>query len=755
MPVASGATIYASGQLLIENTPGTHDDVRENRMYSIDTNTGIATPLPIWTNSTPAGLGGTANDGLLGFNSGQLVKVNPFVSNGATAVGGPAGVNATAFDVLADGRAFVVTTSGNRQLYQVDRVTGLATAIGPAGQIGMNLDSHFGLPAGTAQPFVISLGSIGDHLYGINLETGRQNLIRLNVINGMAAVIGAPDAVDGNDAGRYSGYSALAGVDENNDGQFDSLFGSVNFWNHDGDTVTPDLRLGGIARYDLDAGTWSLVGTNPGVIFFGMGSVPVPEPGVYWLLGICAMATVVAGKSYLAKKIRRVCGLLLVTGAVTVTATAAPLYNIFPVPLTVSGLSNQARGLNANGEVAGYDNLTGGFQRGLFYDGVNSPSTNIGLPAYTTAVTSSEGHAINDGKIIVGVGRYSAPAPGSSTGSVPYDRGIVFNANTNQFLAVIEPFNSVGGRRAFAQSINNLNRVVGNGSSDAFLTNQNPRRAFWYDVNPNQSLVAYKLDPAINGLPFLPGASWSVAYDVNEFQQITGFSQTPDDAGTPTARNRAVIWNAGTPDSQGNPYTTVTRIDSRNTAGTSSLARSINDAGVAVGRMTFSANFGDEAAFIYQPGDTGLTSLGFFGPTNTRTEALDIGPNNWIVGYAGATEGDSSNNNKALLWTPFSGGLGGYQATELLTLLPPSEISLAGSVGWTKLLEARAINTHGEITGYGRYIASPGGSEVTRGFVLRPIPEPGLISLAGVGVFVTVAASIVITRNNYARTTSM
>lgn len=410
------------------------------------------------------------------------------------------------------------------------------------------------------------------------------------------------------------------------------------------------------------------------------------------------------------------------------SSASTPFFSIEPIPFSAGGLSNQGRGINDNGFVTGYDNLTGGFQRATFFNG--TPTVSAGLPTYTTPVTSTEGHAINNGNLIVGVGRYSAPPPGSPTGSVAYDRGIVFNANTNQYLAVIEPFNDAGGRRAFAQAINNQNRVVGNGSSDPVLTNQNPRRAFWYDVNPSQSLVNYKLDPAINGLPFLPSASWSVAYDVNELQQITGFAQTPDDTSpTPVNRNRAVIWNAGTPDVSGNPYTTVNRIDTRNTAGTSSLARSMNDDGIAVGRMTFSTTFGDEAAFVYRPGDASITSLGFFGTTPTRTEAIDIGPNDWIVGYAGATEGDSSNNNRALLWLPNSLGLGGYQSQELFTLLNPGDISIAGSPGWTKLLEARAVNDDGSIVGYGRFIETVGGPEVTRGFVMQAIPEPGTWAL--------------------------
>jgi len=413
---------------------------------------------------------------------------------------------------------------------------------------------------------------------------------------------------------------------------------------------------------------------------------------------------------------------------VSTTFAAPPTFTISPIALTPTGTSNQARGVNDAGLITGYDNITGGFQR--LIDSTGPSTTDAGLPTYTTAITSAEGHAINDNGLLVGVGRYSAPAPGASTGSVAYDRGIVFNTNTNQYLSVIEPFNSTGGRRAFALAVNDRNRVVGNGSSDTVLTNQNPRRGFWYDVNPSQSLTNYKLDPAVNGLPFLPGGSWSLAYDVNENQQITGFAQAPDDtAPTPVNRNRAVIWNAGTPDANGNPYTTVNRIDTRNSAGTSSLARSINDAGTVVGRMTFSTTSGDEAAFVYRSGDASITSLGFF--STTRTEAIDVGPQGWIVGYAGATEGSSTPTNLAMLWLPDASGTAGYQAYDLNTLITLGSVATGG---WTRLLEARAINDDGTIVGYGRFVATPGGPELTRGFVMA-IPEPTTLSLlAGAGL---------------------
>ena len=151
--------------------------------------------------------------------------------------------------------------------------------------------------------------------------------------------------------------------------------------------------------------------------------------------------------------------LLVVVGLAPAAALAVPMFSISPVALTSNELRNQALGLNDSGLIAGYDNLTGGFQRAIH--STSATSIDAGLPVYTTPMTSAEGHAIHDNRLLVGVGRYSAPAPGSTTGSVAYDLGMVFNTNTNQYLAIIEPFNDAGGRRTFAQAINDQNRVVG------------------------------------------------------------------------------------------------------------------------------------------------------------------------------------------------------------------------------------------------------------------------------------------------------
>ncbi len=292
IPVNAG-TIYASGQLLIPGDPGIppgepgHDDTRENYVYQIDTLTGTATPMSPVTSGLPAALAGTLDQRLLGFSGGQLTQVDPSTAN-QSPIGANNGLSATGFEVLPDNRGFLTPFDGGfstQQLFGIDIATGTASPISAsATEIGDAIDNAAGNPLGTADPFIISLGAVGTTLYGIDLDT--DSLIALDSDTGAASVIGAVGAVGG---GAYSGFAALTGVDEDADGTFDALFGAVNFFDDDGDPDTAVQRLGGVARYDLTDGTWSLVGTNPGVIFFGFGSSPVPEPAAFSLLAIAGL----------------------------------------------------------------------------------------------------------------------------------------------------------------------------------------------------------------------------------------------------------------------------------------------------------------------------------------------------------------------------------------------------------------------------------------------------------------------------------
>ena len=270
--------IYASGQLLIPGTDG-HDDSRENYLYEINTLTGEATAISPVTSGLPAAMGATASGHIFGFSAGQLVEINPTAGT-TTAIGANNGLSSTAFDITASGSAYITPFDGDfntQQLFNIDLHTGAATAIGSASAIGDAIDTARGTALGTAEPFVISLGSVGNTLYGIDLDT--DTLVSIDSLTGAAGVIGSVGAVGLANGGGYSGFSALTGVDEDLDGSYDALFGSVNY-------DPAGERIGGLARFDLTTGEWSLVGTNDGLIYFGFASSPVPAPGAASVLAL-------------------------------------------------------------------------------------------------------------------------------------------------------------------------------------------------------------------------------------------------------------------------------------------------------------------------------------------------------------------------------------------------------------------------------------------------------------------------------------
>ncbi len=271
-PCAQAATIYATGQLLVEDPDGTHNDSRQNYVYAVDTQTGIATPVSPQLTGTPAGLAGGTGGVLYGFQGGSFGVLEPSTGN-FSPIGAPSDVFATGLDLIAAATP-VAFNLDDASLYTIDRSTGVPTLL-------FAVDSP-----GITDPFIISLGSVGDDLYGVHLGDGENSLLRFDIAAQTTSVVGQINAVE---QPGYSGFSALTGVDETGDGIYDSLFGNVNFFDHDGDPATANVRLGGIVRYDLLLGSWSLVGTNPGVIFFGMGQ-PVPEPASALLLGLAGLA---------------------------------------------------------------------------------------------------------------------------------------------------------------------------------------------------------------------------------------------------------------------------------------------------------------------------------------------------------------------------------------------------------------------------------------------------------------------------------
>lgn len=278
--VVGAPIIIATGQ---NNGDPTH--ASGNFFYSINTLTGFATPIsPMINGPTPSGLASTADGRLLGYTSGGLVEIDPFAGTWTT-VAPSAGLTFTGFDVVGNTGYGVPVSGGDRRLHSIDLTSGAATPRGSPSAIGGALDAFYGVTDGTTSPFVIGLGSVGAPgvatLYGVHLQSGGNQLLAIDPITGEASVVGALNSVgtSGNPGdGAYSGFAAMTGVDEDGDGVYDALFGNANFFDPDGSGPLGSQRFGGVVRYDLSDGTWDLVGSNPGIIFFGFASI-IPSPG--------------------------------------------------------------------------------------------------------------------------------------------------------------------------------------------------------------------------------------------------------------------------------------------------------------------------------------------------------------------------------------------------------------------------------------------------------------------------------------------
>lgn len=251
----------------------------QNQFYAVSTATGAAVSASSVSSGIVAGLATRPTGQVVGLLSNNLVTVN--VPANTTSVVGPLGVSASGFDVLPDGRAFTVpTTASAVQLHAVNLTTGAATPVGAANAIR---DAVVAAGGPSTSPFVIGLGSVGGTVYGV--DTNSSSLIALNPDTGAAAVVGgqagsvtAGTLADGTARSRFSGFAALTGADTDGDGATDALFGGVNFFDDDNNTGTPTVRFGGLARFSTATGSWELVGSNPGLIYFGMAPAPVPEP---------------------------------------------------------------------------------------------------------------------------------------------------------------------------------------------------------------------------------------------------------------------------------------------------------------------------------------------------------------------------------------------------------------------------------------------------------------------------------------------
>ena len=235
------------------------------------------------------------------------------------------------------------------------------------------------------------------------------------------------------------------------------------------------------------------------------------------------------------------------------------------------------------------------------------------------------------------------------------------------------------GAGIFATGINDPGAIVG-GNGHAFLL----------------------VDGAYRDLGTLPGGDWSAAYAVNNAGEAAGYGNIAPGV------FRAFLWTSS------GGLTELGTFGGRN-----SYAAGINNSGEAVGNAGLANGY--EHAFLAV--GAVMTDLGTLGGESSY--AYGINDNGSVVGYSSLPDGQT----QAFVY------VNGVMMN--LNALIPS-----GS-GW-QLLEAYGINDAGQIVGEGffngqaqAFRLDPEIGFSARALTIQPAPDPGTMSLTGIGLVLT------------------
>lgn len=360
------------------------------------------------------------------------------------------------------------------------------------------------------------------------------------------------------------------------------------------------------------------------------------------------------------------------------SASAATQYNLTRLgafgAYPVSGsASSYAYAVNDLGSVAGHVASGGqGIQAFFWKNNVMTGLGMLGGPC-TTAGCSSFAYGINDSDVVVG----SSATP---LGASPFgDMAFRWNPATGMTgLGWLAP--AFGCNVATARGINNNGLIAGfeaiytanacavaSVHSDAFL---------YFNSSMYYSLTGIEKGTNI----------YTEARAINNSGAIAGRSGNPYNA----AQNGAFVWTSG------GSITWLGDLGSPSGSGHTSYAYGINDTREVVGMSTSPRTNGYEA-YLWSPG-AGMAALGDLPGGLFDSRAYGINNSRQVVGA-----GFSSFGPEAFIWD----GVNGMVSLNTLLL---------GAPGWW-LVEARDINNHGQIVGWG---LNPSGG--TEAFLLTPAP---------------------------------
>ena len=297
-----------------------------------------------------------------------------------------------------------------------------------------------------------------------------------------------------------------------------------------------------------------------------------------------------------------------------------------------------------------------------FTNHVAGSSSIAGEAAIHAVIWDGHSNAITDLGVLAGGTNSSAAgvtAKGVATGTSDYNDavyGLVQRAffYQNSNLTMI---GTLGGSQSYGTGINEWNQVSGY----ATTANDATTHGFFYDsASTTLRDLGTLIGPAGN----------SSAFALNNFGIVGGSSDTGKSDNFGNQITDAVIWSVGK---------TIQINDLGNLpGGIYAQVNALNNFGVATGFSTLES--GQSDAVVYFEGK--MYDIGTLG--GSAAQGLGVNDFGFVVGYSNTT---SDAGIDAFLWTPFTG------MVDLNSLLP------AGSP-WV-LLQASGINDEGRIVGYG------------------------------------------------------
>jgi probable HAF family extracellular repeat protein len=539
--------------------------------------------------------------------------------------------------------------------------TGTAVLLGYLNQLGFNTDANAINASGQVTGEAGGIGAFHAFLYdGAMHDLGTLGGTYSNgyAINGRGWITGQSSTPGGAD------YAAFLYTNETGMVDLNALIDPAAGWN---------LSVG---RGINDAGQITGYGQIGGEIR-GFLLTPVPEPA--------CLALAFLGATALAFPLSRRCTILLcLCFLLFPTAAGAAQYTITDLG-ALGGNDSRGWGINAAGLVTGYAGVPGTSVNGFLWKPTtpNAPSGAM-HDLGTLGGSYSWGIGINDGGQIAGV---------SGTTDDVADHATLWTPTAPSGTSgTLHDLGTLGGTSSQATGINSGGQLTGYADRPGDVSSH---AIVW---NPSSIGSEAGTMSDIGSL----GGTNSFGWDINASGQITGNSDTTDDAAT-----HPFLWNPTTANGVSGAMHDLGTL-----GGSSGDASGIN----ASGQVAGSANtIGDVAwhAFVWTPsivgGATGtMLDLGTLGGSDSYGYAVSNAGH--VVGSS-YVSADVSNFQHAFLYTPSCGML------DLNTLIDPIS-------GW-ELLDASDINDAGQITGQGLI------NDEYHAYLLTPIPLAGDVSNDG------------------------